>query len=202
MEPIFLRRGVPGDKQTVIDMIDEAATWLRSMGTNQWASPWPDRDARDARVQQGLDDRRTWIAEDAGGPVGTITFRQNANPKLWSALEQGERAVYVSRLVVSRRSAGQEIGARLINWAGHRARQEWGAQWIRIDVWTTNFALHRYYISQGFEFCRFCDDAEYPSAALFQKPTEGILPPDTVRPHSAEAAIPGEAGLVSIALPE
>lgn len=44
-------------------------------------------------------------------------------------------------------------------------------------MWTTNDALHAYYRQQGFEFCGFGEaSADYPSAALFQKPTQAIQP--------------------------
>jgi ribosomal protein S18 acetylase RimI-like enzyme len=183
-QTLRIRPAQPGDMRTIINMIDEAAGWLREKGTDQWASPWPNRKARDARVRRGITGGKTWVAEDAQGAAATITFRADANPKLWNALEQGDRAVYVSRLVVSRRSARRGIGSRLIDWAGLHAREDWNAQWIRIDVWTTNHALHKYYKNQGFEFCRLCDDTEYPSAALFQKPTARIAPPDMLCPEN------------------
>jgi GNAT superfamily N-acetyltransferase len=183
-----VRAAQPSDMRTIIGMIDEAAVWLREKGTDQWASPWPNRRARDARVRRGITGGKTWLAEDGHGVLATVTFRTDANPKLWNALEQGDRAVYLSRLVVSRRAAKQGIGAWLIDWVGHRARQDWDAQWIRIDVWTTNSALHRYYENQGFGFCRLCDDAEYPSAALFQKPTESIAAPGTLCRENKESA--------------
>lgn len=183
---LWVRQALLSDMATIIEMIDEAAAWLRGRNTDQWATPYPNRKARDARVRRGLQGRKTWLVEDATGPVATVTYRQDANPKLWAELEQAERAVYLSRLIVRRRSAGQEIGARLIDWAARRAVMEWGAQWIRIDVWTTNDALQQYYRKQGFEFCRFCQDAAYPSAALFQKSTAGIA-----RPENLQSSDPG-----------
>lgn len=30
------------DFDTVLGLIEEAAAWLRTKGTNQWAKPWPD----------------------------------------------------------------------------------------------------------------------------------------------------------------
>ena len=55
----------------------------------------------------------------------------------------------------------------------------WSAKWVRIDVWTTNEALHNYYEKRGFQYykvCEFKEDEYYPSAALFQKPTAEIDP--------------------------
>ena len=174
-----IRPAAVGDMETIIGLIDEAAAWLPSKGTDQWAQPWPSEAARDARVRRGLRDRRTWIVEDHGIPVATATYRQNGNQKLWTPLEQREPAVYLSRLIVARKYAGYEIGAALVDWAGQRGLWGWNAQWTRIDVWTTNVALHNYYEKRGFRWIRTCDLKEpdrYPSAALFQKPTAEIDP--------------------------
>jgi hypothetical protein len=87
--------------------------------------------------------------------------------------------VYIRRLVVSRdrQYAGLGLGAQLLDWAGLRASLEYSARWVRVDVWTTNTKLHDYYRHQGFGFCGFCEwIADYPSAALFQKPIDEINP--------------------------
>src|SRR5215467_11952801 len=39
--------------------------------------------------------------------------------------------MYVSRLIIDRSHAGQGIGATLIDWAGVRGLDNWGAKWIR-----------------------------------------------------------------------
>jgi predicted N-acetyltransferase YhbS len=169
-----VRLAVTDDIPAIHDLIGSAAAWLRDKGTDQWARPWPDQPTRDARIEQGIEDDLTWIVEDSEGVlIGTVTCREHGNDMLWTEKELAEPAAYVSRLIVSRDHAGQGIGAALIHWAGARAVDEWGADWIRIDVWTTNTALHQYYKDQGFEHMRtldFPDPWQYPSAALFQKP--------------------------------
>jgi len=60
---------------------------------------------------------------------------------------------------------------------GARAVDQWGASWVRVDVWTSNLGLHDYYKGHGFEHLRTLDFHnywDYPSAALFQKPTAEI----------------------------
>jgi ribosomal protein S18 acetylase RimI-like enzyme len=175
-----VRLGTPEDKGAIISLINQAAQWLgRDIGTNQWAKPWPDEAGRDERVVRGLEERKTWIVDEDTDtddtnslPVATITCRPEANPKLWNELEQDAPAVYVSRLIVNREYAHQHIGQELLDLAGRWAIEQYGARWIRIDVWTTNVALQGYYESDGFEFLRFCEDVDYPSAALFQRPAE------------------------------
>jgi ribosomal protein S18 acetylase RimI-like enzyme len=176
--PLYLRCGVEDDMDTIIGFIDQARGWLRTKGTDQWDMPWPDREARDERVLRGLHEGNTWIAEDHRGiPIATITYREHANELLWTEEQQRTPAAYVSRLIVDRNFAGQGIGAALNDWAGLRASREWGAGWIRIDVWTTNDALQSYYVKRDFISCGTIDFPaklprceRYPSAALFEKP--------------------------------
>ena len=51
------------------------------------------------------------------------------------------------------------------------------AQWIRVDVWRSNKELHAYYERRGFTSCGESSDPDYPSGALFQKPTRYLEEP-------------------------
>jgi ribosomal protein S18 acetylase RimI-like enzyme len=173
-----IRRAGRDDMEAVLRLYGSAADWLqKEKDTNQWARPWPDQTAMNARVAKGISDGLTWMVEDASTLVGTITCRERGTDYLWTPDELRDPAVYVSRLIVSRGYAGQGIGAALIDWAADRAARDWQANWIRVDVWTTNAGLHEYYKNQGFTHLRTKEVAtewEYPSAALFQKPTADI----------------------------
>jgi GNAT superfamily N-acetyltransferase len=178
---LHVRPAVPGDLPTILALIDEAAGWLAGKGTDQWSEPWPDREQRDERVRRGIRDHCTWMVTDGRLAVGTISGRPEGNPQLWNEAEQAELAVYVSRLIIRRDYAGQGIGNELFDWAGKWAAAQYGARWIRIDVWTTNLLLHDYYEKRGFHFVRKCDYVDYPSAMLFQKATADISDADLPR---------------------
>ena len=171
------------DFDAILGLIDDAATWLRTKDTDQWAAPWPNRVARDARVMRGLAGKKTWIAWDGDTAAATVTLTPRLNPTVWSrpacTCDLSERSVYAHRLIAARSHAGLGLGAQLIDWAGLRARYEYGAGWIRIDVWSSNTALHDYYLRMGFEPCGICADPEYPSGKLFQKRTSRIEASDT-----------------------
>ena len=171
------------DFNAILGLIDEAAAWLRTKDTNQWATPWPDRDARDARVLRGLAGKKTWIVWDGDVAAATVTLTPRLNARVWSrpgsTADLSERAIYAHRLITARSHRGQGLGAQLIDWAGLGARNDYGAAWIRIDVWRTNTALHDYYMTMGFEPCGFCADPDYPSGRLFQKRTARIEASDT-----------------------
>jgi ribosomal protein S18 acetylase RimI-like enzyme len=188
-----IRRAERADIPAILDLIGSTAKWLQACkDTDQWARPWPDEERRDIRVEQGILDGLTWIVEDSHGMLAaTVTCREHGNETLWTDLEMAEKAAYVSRLIVSRDLAGHGIGAALINWTGLHGAREWGAKWIRVDVWTTNLALHDYYRGQGFEHLRtldFEDYWEYPSAALFQKPMAAVDKNAEARFESVEEA--------------
>jgi ribosomal protein S18 acetylase RimI-like enzyme len=181
VSPLLLRRATERDHDVITGLIDEAADWLRTKNTDQWAQPWPSEEERSHRILKDLQAGKSWIAWDGSdSPIATITADSEDSP-IWPKETLHDRAVYLSRLVVSRSHAGQAIGAGLLDWAGLRARWYFAARWVRIDVWTTNTALHAYYRQQGFKFCGFSEAINHrPSAALFQKATDQIRPPGRV----------------------
>jgi GNAT superfamily N-acetyltransferase len=174
---IALAEDTDEDLQAVLGLIHEARVWLGTKDTDQWANPWPDKASRDARVRRGLRVRKTWIVWHGDIPAATVTMATGPNTDVWSkhgAYDLSERAVYAHRLITARNYAGWGLGAELIDWAGLRGRRDYGAKWIRIDVWTSNEALHDFYLKRGFERCGTCADPAYPSGALFQKRVSAI----------------------------
>jgi GNAT superfamily N-acetyltransferase len=157
----------------ILRLIQEAANWLRVKDTDQWARPWPDQVGLDSRISSALRQSTTWICWDGIIPAATITADLQQDP-YWSEANPAEAAVYIHRLVVSRKYAGQGLGSALLDWAGLAARRESEARWIRLSAWTTNQNLHEYYQRQGFAFIGFHPDPDYPSRARFQKPTANL----------------------------
>jgi len=174
--PLTVRRADRHDHDVIVGLIDAAAGWLRTKNSDQWAQPWRSEEDRRHRILHDLTAGNTWIAWGDDTPAATLTTDPAQN-RVWPAVSRDEPAVYVTRMVVSRAFAGRGLGAALLDWAGLRARRRYGARWVRVDVWTTNAALHAYYRRLGFEFYGLREEsAGYPSAALFQKATEGIRP--------------------------
>jgi len=173
-----IRCAVDSDLPAVLELIDEAKLWLPSKKTNQWSKDWADQKGRKRsdRVQASLAQGTTWIVtvarEKQTYAVATVTIEPKANPLVWDRPgDLDDSAVYLSRLVVARRFAGLRIGAALLNFACDHARHRYQAELVRIDVWTRNFALHSYYLAQGFRPQEYCRDTSYPSGARFQRST-------------------------------
>ena len=180
--PMLIEQAKTKHLDAVLGLVDEASTWLRDYKeTDQWARPWPTRKERDARILKGLQNGKTWIIWDGDAPAATVTIATAHNPAVWSepgcTCDLTERAVYVHRLITARKYAGWGLGAELIDWAGLRGRRKNRARWIRIDVWTSNTALHEFYTKRGFQPCGTCVDLTYPSGALFQKSVFEIKKP-------------------------
>jgi GNAT superfamily N-acetyltransferase len=177
-----VRRASVYRQETIIGLIDEAGAWLRDeKGSNQWNRPWPTRAARDRRIRDGLLGGRTWIVWDGALAVASVTIERRGNPALWTPDELRTPAVYLHRLVVKRSYAGWALGARLIDWAAQQGfRENPAATRIRIDTWTDNRGLHKYYEGRGFEFVAVRDAPDgCPSGRLFQKPIYQALVADT-----------------------
>jgi GNAT superfamily N-acetyltransferase len=167
----------PGDLGTVVGLVQEAARWLGEIGTDQWQTPWPDQAGHRERILNDLLKGKTWLVRDGETIAATITVDEDEPLDLderpvWPPDESQVRVMYVRRVIVSRRYARHKLGAALLDWAADWARLH-GAELIRIDVWTTNEKLHRYYENRHFTRCRDPQGlGNYPSQALFERPAE------------------------------
>jgi GNAT superfamily N-acetyltransferase len=174
--PLELRRATASDHdlKIIVRLIEDAADWLRrAKDTDQWDQPWPNRAGRDSRILTDLRRKKTWIGWDGATPAATITIDSDHNP-YWPERWRSDPAVHVHRLVVDRPYGGVGLGAELLDWAGRTGRVYHGTAWLRVNAWTTNLQLHAYYQRQGFALCGLSADQGYPSAAMFQKPTDRI----------------------------
>jgi GNAT superfamily N-acetyltransferase len=60
-------------------------------------------------------------------------------------------SIYLHRLAVRRAHAGQEVGKRLLYWAGPQTAAA-GRKYLRLDCMAENPALCHYYLMCGFYF--------------------------------------------------
>ncbi|WP_405807519.1 GNAT family N-acetyltransferase [Streptomyces sp. NBC_00210] len=132
----------------LLDFREEAAAWLSRVGTDQWQRPYP-ADKLLATIEAGT----VFMVIDRAATAATITLTSDAEAGLWTDRELAEPSMFINKLTVARTHAGQNVGGRLLDWAGDRAYRA-GAKWLRLDAWTTNTALQEYYLRQEFEYVR------------------------------------------------
>ncbi|MCT2589371.1 GNAT family N-acetyltransferase [Streptomyces sp. N2-109] len=138
----------PDDLTRLLAFREEAAAWLSELGSDQWTRPYP-ADRLLATIEAGT----VFMVRDGASIPATITITPEAEQGLWTDEELAEPSIFVNKLTVARTHAGQNLGGRLLDWAGDRAYRA-SAKWLRLDAWTTNEALQRYYRQQGFEHVR------------------------------------------------
>ncbi|MER7787938.1 GNAT family N-acetyltransferase [Streptomyces sp. NPDC097640] len=138
----------PSELPKLIAFRKEAASWLSELGTDQWGRPYPG-DLLLASIEAGT----VFMVRDGEQTAATITLTPEAEEGLWTEGELSEPSMFVNKLTVARTHSGQNLGGRLLDWAGDRAYRA-SAKWLRLDAWTTNEGLQRYYLRQGFEHVR------------------------------------------------
>ena len=164
--------------------VEQAAERLASKGIDQWQEPWPTEDLMVEGMLRNIEAGETFIVRDDNDtPAATITVNRYAKPELWTEEERAEPARYAHKVTVDRAYSGQSLGAELLDWAGTKAADE-GADWLRVDVWTTNERLQHYYLKQGFTYVRTVVLPHNPSGALFQRVAERVPTP---RLHEVES---------------
>ncbi|MFD8667786.1 GNAT family N-acetyltransferase [Streptomyces microflavus] len=145
---MIIERATPDDLDILLTFRQEAASWLNALGTDQWQRPYPaDRLLRS--IEAGV----VFMVRDGSTTAATITLTPEAEDGLWSDRELHEESRFVNKLTVARTHGGQDLGGRLLDWAGDQAYRS-GAKWLRLDAWTTNKPLQDYYLRHGFEHVR------------------------------------------------
>jgi ribosomal protein S18 acetylase RimI-like enzyme len=137
----------PSDIDTIQGIYDEIAHWLLSRGIRQWLPEDFSRQRTLVSIERG----QLFLARQGETPVGMVTL-QWTDLLIWGdvAVDAG----YVHGLGVRRAFASKDIGGALLWWAGEMALAE-GKDYLRLDCWSDNFALCRYYERAGFTFKRF-----------------------------------------------
>ncbi len=100
--------------------------------------------------------------------AATITIGHEPDTRKWSPELLCGSAVYISKLMVSRRYSGKELGAKLLDFADGLGHSK-DVTWIRLDAWTDNEELHNYYRRLGFECMNILRSKEFDSGAIFQR---------------------------------
>lgn len=145
---MIIKNAEPSDVEKLLAFRQEAAAWLSEQGSDQWQRPYPSD-----RLLKTIDAGTVFMVTDGDTTAATITLTADAEDGLWTPRELDEPSMFVNKLTVARTHAGHDLGGRLLDWAGERAAKA-GAVWLRLDAWTTNEALQRYYLRHGFGHVR------------------------------------------------
>jgi GNAT superfamily N-acetyltransferase len=151
----------------------EIVVWLATRGTDQWQARHRTRSPRRVNpAQRGLAAIRrheAHLLREGTEVVAFLILDDYADPEFWTPDDEPDSGLYVHSMLVSRHHAGQDLGGRLLDWAGDQAARA-GKTWLRLDAWRTNTKLHSYYLRHGFTHLRTVTLPHRGSGALFQRP--------------------------------
>ncbi|RKR87455.1 hypothetical protein BDK92_1731 [Micromonospora pisi] len=172
---MIITRAELDDVDIIMSWRRERVAWLAARGEEQWSIPLP-RSAVAATVSAG----QTWLIWNDQEPIATVTltayvdvdslWKPDRDPEaLWYPEDDPSDALYVAKMMIPLQHAGGDLGGEMLDWAGGRA-YEAGLTWLRLDAWTTNVQLHRYYQRQGFRHVRTIESRV--SGACFERPAQ------------------------------
>lgn len=106
----------PQDVSKLLAFREEAAAWLSRLGSDQWQRPYPAD-----KLLETIEAGTVFMVKDGNTTAGTITLTREAEAGLWTDEELTEPSLFINKLTVARTHAGQNVGGRLLDWAGDRA---------------------------------------------------------------------------------
>jgi ribosomal protein S18 acetylase RimI-like enzyme len=140
--PLEVVRATESDVDEVLDLLAEAAAWLRERSIEQWPPRFP-REQIAASVARG----ETYLARSGDVTAATIALQWD-DSFFWG--ERSPDAGYVHRVAVRRPFAGRGLGVELLDWADGRIAAR-GRRYLRLDCKAENPRLRAYYERLGFE---------------------------------------------------
>src|SRR4051812_29896729 len=111
-KPYEIRLARLADLGTVMQLLDARIRWLRAQGSDQWSTGSTFR----TRLTNHIERCETWLVEDDGEAVATITVGTEGDPDFWTPEELRERAAYISKMATRIERKGEGIGALMIRW--------------------------------------------------------------------------------------
>ncbi|WP_031027767.1 GNAT family N-acetyltransferase [Streptomyces sp. NRRL WC-3725] len=181
----YLRPAAAEDVPALLALRAEAEGWLRTKGTDQWSDPETGERAI-TKWRASIDEGRAWVVIGEHDEVLATVSRGPVDRDFWTDADRPESALYLYKLIVSRKASGQQLGTRVIDWMSRLAALE-GRSWVRIDTWRTNTGLHAYYERLGFQHVRTEAPQHRRSGWLAQRPAGELAMPDDLLPVSPAA---------------
>jgi ribosomal protein S18 acetylase RimI-like enzyme len=146
LEPIQVVAARPADLERYIDFLERVADWLTERGIRQWTPG--DFRLSAAFYAASIDRGEVYLACSGETLAGTLRLLLR-EPIVWPDIVDDD-GVYVYNLAVGRDWAGQGLGRELLEWVVAQAASL-GRRCVRLDCFTDNAFLRRYYIASGFE---------------------------------------------------
>jgi GNAT superfamily N-acetyltransferase len=141
-----ITRARAAERDTVLDVMNEAATWLESREIYQWEPGRFDI----ALLEEAIAAGEMYLVWRGDEPAGTFSLMER-DPVVWGA--QPPDAGYLHDFAIRRAFSGIELG-RCILAGVERTCIAAGKTWLRLDCVAWNEPLNDYYRRAGFAYRR------------------------------------------------
>jgi len=148
------------DMSLVMEILAEAAAWLKEKGIDQWPSPPNEHWQR--RMAEAIQREEVYTVGIVNNRFGIVRFTWS--DPYWP---DDNLAGYMHSMAVRPALQGQNVGGLILFWAMMKAKRA-GKEYLRLDCLAGNGRLRRYYENQGFSHRGEVVDHDY-IAALYEK---------------------------------
>jgi len=157
---IDTRPAEAADLPLVMEILGEAAAWLKEKGIDQWPSPPNEHWQR--RMVEAVERGEVYT-------IGIVKNRFGIVRLTWSDpyWPDDGLAGYVHSMAVRPEMQGQNLGGLILFWAAMQAQRQ-KKQFLRLDCLASNGRLRRYYEEQDFIYRGEFKDRDY-TAALYER---------------------------------
>jgi ribosomal protein S18 acetylase RimI-like enzyme len=162
------------DVPALIELRREAERWLAAAGIDQWTEKW--MSVADEKTIRAVRQRRAYAIASGAEIAATVTLG-GPDEDLWHPSDGP--ALYLYKLIVARKYAGQGLGEMILDWACDTAA-DWGYPCLRLDAWPSNPKLLDYYRAHGFSDVRVATVEGRDTGAMMERPAVRISTPHLV----------------------
>lgn len=134
----------------VLQLLKNAAFWLKEKGVNQWE--YLRNGGENEEIIQDILAGTTFLVNDSKGELAA-TFNLSPKQNSWDIAMWGDRddnAYYLHRLAVGKGYHNSQLGKKLIRWIDTTNLLNDG--YIRLDCVGDNKVLNRFYTEAGYTF--------------------------------------------------
>ena len=149
---LAVRRAAFVDSEAALTILIKAAHALQARSIPQWT----DEQALEREISVDVFYHETYLAfllPNHRRPVATISLRREPSEAWQRYTQPGEPdAFYIHRFAVDPAYAGQGLGRKLLDWISAETVKNHGDVLLRLDCWTGNTRLRRYYAEAGYKY--------------------------------------------------
>jgi GNAT superfamily N-acetyltransferase len=162
---VLVRAG-EDDLAAVVEVLEDAARWLVSIGDEAWppGSFFTPGSKERGQVLDALESGNLYLARIGDTPAATVSLFEE-DERFWPGASR--TALYIHKFAVPRRFAGMGLGTAVLGWVEDEARAR-GKRDLRLDCDPDDPGILAYYGRHGFRRVGDASDADL-HVALFER---------------------------------